>query len=109
MEHGWDNVREEWFPPLAFRTLRAVEDRLAAQALENGPALIAFITVTSFRLALGRAATPARNHLKVRILKLTPRRLHFVRGELEPRPLCELVLVGPGLAAAQPRPELLVL
>ena len=46
MEHGWDKVREKWFPNLAFRTLRAVEDRLveAAQALEYGSALTAAIT-----------------------------------------------------------------
>jgi len=54
-------------------------------------------------------AAPARNHLKVPILKLTSRRSHFVYGELEPLPLCELVLVSPGIAAFQPLAELLVL
>jgi hypothetical protein len=52
------------------------------------------------RLALagGAAAPPARNHVKVCILKLTGSRFHFVPGELESGSLCELVLVGPGLA-----------
>jgi hypothetical protein len=54
------------------------------------------------------AASPARNHVKVRILKLTGSRFHFVPGELESRPLGELVLVGPGLAAAQLLAKLLV-
>jgi hypothetical protein len=55
------------------------------------------------------AATSAGNHVKVRILKLTSSRFHFVPGEFETRPLCELVLVGPALAPSQPFPELLVL
>src|SRR5208337_2734194 len=58
-------------------------------------------------LAGEAAATSARNHVKVRILKLTRRRSHFVYGELEPLPQCELVLVSPGIAAFQPLPELL--
>ena len=65
MEHGWDNVGEKWFPPLAFRTLRAVEDGLVetAQALEHDSALTAamagFHWITSIPLNATQSITPA--------------------------------------------------
>jgi hypothetical protein len=64
---------------------------------------------TRFGFAGEPAAVPARNHVQVRILKLTGSRFHLLPGEIESCPLGELLLLGTGLAAAQPLAELLVL
>ena len=82
MEDGWDKVRQKWFPNLAFRTLRAVKDRLveAAQALEHDSALTAAIAgfhwITSIPLNATQSITPAvRQAEEVSCSQVAPQQL----------------------------------
>jgi transposase len=59
MEHIWDEIREKWFPNLAFNSLEAVEDRLVESvlALENDAVSVSSITGFDWIINISMNAT----------------------------------------------------